>query len=82
MAKSNRQAKPKPAAKPAAAAPEATAKPRRREVVTVVLRKPRTIGDAELELGQVIGEVELEPGVSLNYLVDAVRNGLAGPLKE
>jgi len=43
----------------------------------VVLRKPATFAGGEQPAGTKLAEIQLEPGVSLNYLVDAVRCDLA-----
>ena len=56
-----------------AVAPE-TKKPGKPTKVTVEARRSCPFG----EVGDVLGEVTLAPGVSLNYFVDAVRNGFAG----
>lgn len=45
-------------------------------LLPIVLTQPRTIGDAESPAGTLIAEVRLH-GVSLNYLVDALRTNLA-----
>lgn len=47
------------------------------KIATVVLRRPATIGNQKCAAGTPIGQVKLAPGVSLNYLVDAVRCDLA-----
>ena len=46
--------------------------------VDIVLRAGRKVGDGFCEAGSRIATVQLEPDVSLNFMVDAVRNGLAG----
>lgn len=43
----------------------------------VVLRRPARVGDRQCEPGERLGVVMLAEGVSLNYLVDALRNDLA-----
>lgn len=58
-----------------AAAAEAPAEPTK---VTVEARRAGAWG----EVGTVLGEVTLAPGVSLNFLVDAVRGGIAGEKHE
>jgi len=45
--------------------------------VTIALKRLARCGDVELAEGTPIAVVRLRPGVSLAYLVDAVRNGLA-----
>jgi hypothetical protein len=47
-------------------------------VLQVVLRKERQVGDNHRPAGSVLADVRLHGDCSLNYLVDAVRNGLAG----
>ena len=44
----------------------------------LALRRDHKVGDGYWKAGTVIAEVTLKPGVELNFLVDAVRNGLAG----
>ncbi|REJ65835.1 MAG: hypothetical protein DWQ31_16615 [Planctomycetota bacterium] len=48
------------------------------EKVSVILRKPAMIANEEQPAGTQLAEITLAPGVSLNYLVDAVRCDLAG----
>ena len=43
----------------------------------VVMRRPARLGDRQLEPDDALGVVHLAEGVSLNYLVDAIRNDLA-----
>ena len=43
----------------------------------VVLRRPARVGDRQCEPGERLGVVILDSGVSLNFLVDAIRNDLA-----
>lgn len=45
--------------------------------VRVFLRQPAVVAGEAKEIGTTLGFVNLSPGVSLNYLVDAVRNGIA-----
>jgi len=45
--------------------------------VRVFLRQPAIVAGEAQELGTTLGFVILSPGVSLNFLVDAVRNGIA-----
>lgn len=45
--------------------------------VRLALRRDHKVGDGYWKAGTVIAEVTLKPGVELNFLVDAVRNGLA-----
>jgi hypothetical protein len=45
--------------------------------VRVVLRQPAMVAGTGREAGETLGVVTLAPGVTLNYLVDAVRNGVA-----
>ena len=48
------------------------------KTVRLALRRDHKVGDAGYwKAGTVIAEVTLPPGVELNFLVDAVRNGLA-----
>ena len=47
------------------------------EHVRVVLRRPAIVGGEMRAAGDAIGTVTLGPGISLNFLVDAVSNGLA-----
>lgn len=51
------------------------------ELVRVVMRRDAKCGEAELSVGDSLAEIRLPADVSLNYLVDAVRNGIAGPEK-
>lgn len=60
-------------------APRKMAQTRKEEVV---LRRDAVIDNKEFKVGESIGSVELPPGIDLNYLVDAVRGGLAGPKKD
>ncbi len=46
--------------------------------IPVALRRDHKVGEEYWKAGRVIGEVHLPEGISLNYFVDAVRNGLAG----
>lgn len=50
--------------------------------VAVALKRDLRMGDKEYKAGTVIAVVEMHPECSLNYLVDAVRNGHAGAVKE
>jgi len=52
------------------------------EGTMIVLRVPGKVGDRMCSEGEILGVVSLMPGVSLNYLVDAVRNGVAGARTE
>jgi hypothetical protein len=61
--------------------PPTAARLRETRKVTVVMRRPAKCGEMDLGVGDPLGEVNLLPGVDLNYLVDAVRGGLAGSLK-
>ena len=46
--------------------------------VQVVLRRPATLAGRQREAGHVIGSVSLAEGVTIDYLVDAVRSRIAG----
>lgn len=54
------------------------APPAKSSCVAVVLRRDCQCGDTVCPAGTKLAEVRLKPGVSLNYLVDAVRSFLAG----
>lgn len=45
----------------------------------IVLKRDIACGDRQCQSGDLLATIVLEPGVSLNYLVDAVRDHLAGP---
>jgi hypothetical protein len=45
--------------------------------LTIKLRRNARCGELDLTSGTKIAEVRLEPGVDLNYVVDALRGGLA-----
>ena len=49
--------------------------------IDVAMRRTAKCGDTTLPVGHLLGSVLLPPGVSLNYFVDAVRNGFAGEVK-
>jgi len=46
--------------------------------VKIAMRREHVVGDVKRARGEAIATVQLEPGVSLNFLVDAVRSGIAG----
>ena len=56
---------------------EGTSPPAGTTAIVVVLRKPATFAGGEQPAGTKLAEIQLEPGVSLNYQVDAVRCDLA-----
>jgi hypothetical protein len=79
MAKRRTGAKaPTDAPQPTDAAQPTKAKTAKADTLDVVLRRDAQVGDQQCATGRRLARVTLEPGVSLNYLVDAVRNGLAG----
>jgi hypothetical protein len=43
-----------------------------------VVRRASSIGKRQFRVGELLAVVDLEPGLSMNYVVDAVRDGLAG----
>lgn len=45
--------------------------------LTIKLRRDAKCGQVELLRGAKLAEVTLHPGVDLNYLIDAIRGGLA-----
>ena len=45
---------------------------------TIVLRRERQVGEDVLKVDAKLATVVLEDGVGLNFLVDAIRNGVAG----
>jgi hypothetical protein len=47
------------------------------EPLIIKLRRNAKCGSMDLLKGTRIAEVRLEPGVGLNYLVDAIRGGVA-----
>ena len=47
-------------------------------VVNVVMVRPAPCGARKLKAGDMLARVQLQEEVSLNFLVDAVRNCLAG----
>jgi hypothetical protein len=47
------------------------------EPLIIKLRRNAKCGNMDLLKGTRIAEVRLEPGVGLNYLVDAIRGGVA-----
>ena len=51
--------------------------PGKGKLLRIVLRREMVIGEAPQTIGTPLAVVQLEPGISLNFLVDAVRNGLA-----
>lgn len=46
--------------------------------IPITLKRDTKVGEIHAKFGSVIAYVELAPGVSLNYVVDAIRNGVAG----
>ena len=54
-----------------------TAKPTAKGIV-IELRRNCTVGEKQGKAGDKLGTIQLEPGVNLNFLVDAIRNDLAG----
>ena len=46
--------------------------------IDIVMRKDAVVAGRNCKRGHRIAEIQLGDGVSLNFLVDAIRNGLAG----
>jgi hypothetical protein len=64
------------------AEPAVAAAPARKHAVAttveIALRRDMQCGDRQMQLGDKLATVHLEPGVSLNYLVAAISARLAG----
>ena len=56
---------------------EAAASPPRTDRVRVFLRKAAIVAGECREIGATLGHIALAPGVTLNFLVDAIRDGIA-----
>lgn len=65
-------------AKEPSKSPVPTGRAQRSDIIVITTRRPATCGEISLAAGEKIASIELKPGVSLNWLVDAVRNGVAG----
>lgn len=62
---------------PVAAKPAAR---KRSTSMEIVLKRDMKVGDEQRQKGDRIAEIQLEPGVPLDFLVDAVHGGLAGEM--
>jgi len=45
--------------------------------VLFALKRPAQVGDKQRQPGFALGTIKTTPGVDVNYLVDAIRDGLA-----
>ena len=48
--------------------------------VVIQLKRPTQVGADRCDVGHELAQITLADGCTLNYLVDAIRNGLAGPV--
>lgn len=70
----------KPPAPPAPMQPRAKRKPVKFEnPVTVVMQRSCKAGDEMLDVLDPVAEIQLRPGVSLDYLAHALTQGVCGP---